>query len=93
MVPVYVRGMAYLAAGQPESARVEFQKILDNPGVTRNFVLGSTAYLALANALAAKGDKLRARVAAQKFLTLWADADSDLSAVKEAKALLDSLGG
>jgi tetratricopeptide (TPR) repeat protein len=93
MVPVYARGLAYLAAGQPESARVEFQKILDNPGVTRNFVLGSVAHLALARAFAATGDKPKARAAVQDFLTLWKDADSDLPTLKDAKALLGSLGG
>jgi tetratricopeptide (TPR) repeat protein len=93
MVPVYARGLAYLAAGQPEPARIEFQKILDNPGVTRNFVLGSVAHLALARALAAKGDKLKARASVQEFLTLWKDADSDQPALKDAKALLAALGG
>jgi hypothetical protein len=34
--PVYVRGEAYLAAGQGGAAATEFQKILDHSGIVWN---------------------------------------------------------
>ena len=52
LYPVYLRGEAYLAAGLPDKAQVEFKKILDHPGLTGNCLLGSLAHLALGRAYA-----------------------------------------
>jgi hypothetical protein len=53
---VYVRGEAYLAAGQGSAAAAEFQKILDHSGIVWNCWTGALAHLgvARANALEAK---------------------------------------
>jgi tetratricopeptide (TPR) repeat protein len=53
---VYVRGQAYLAAGQGTQAAAEFQKILDHSGIVWNCWTGALARLgvARANALQAK---------------------------------------
>jgi eukaryotic-like serine/threonine-protein kinase len=53
---IYVRGEAYLAAGQGGAAAVEFQKILDHSGIVCNCWTGALAHLGLArsNALRAK---------------------------------------
>ncbi len=53
---VYVRGEAYLAAGQGSAAAAEFQKILDHSGIVWNCWTGALAHLgvARANALQAK---------------------------------------
>jgi tetratricopeptide (TPR) repeat protein len=53
---VYVRGEAYLAAGQGSAAAAEFQKIIDHSGIVWNCWTGSLAHLgvARANALQAK---------------------------------------
>jgi tetratricopeptide (TPR) repeat protein len=93
---VYVRGEAYLAAGQGGAAAAEFQKVLDHNGIVWNCWTGSLAHLgvARANALQARtaqgadADAARARALAayQDFLTLWKDADPDLPLLKEAKA-------
>jgi hypothetical protein len=93
---LYVRGEAYLAAGQGKEAAVEFQKIIDHSGIVWNCWTGALAHLgvARANALGARtsqgadADAARTRaVAAYKdFLTLWKDADSDIPILKEAKA-------
>src|SRR5262249_13918500 len=33
LYPIYVRGLAYLAAHKPAQAAAEFQKVLDHPGI------------------------------------------------------------
>ena len=50
--PIYLRGEAYLAAGLPDKAQAEFQKILDHPGLTGNYLLGSLAHLGIGRAYA-----------------------------------------
>ncbi|HLB89003.1 MAG TPA: protein kinase, partial [Terriglobales bacterium] len=86
LYPVYLRGEAYLAAKQGSAAAVEFQKILDHPGVVANEIIGALAHLQLGRAWALSGDTSMARNAYQNFLTLWKDADPDIPILKEAKA-------
>jgi Tfp pilus assembly protein PilF len=93
---VYVRGEAYLAAGQGKEAAAEFQKIIDHSGIVWNCWTGALAHLgvARANALQAKTSqgadadlaRSRALAAYKDFLTLWKDADPDIPILKEAKA-------
>jgi hypothetical protein len=47
---VYVRGEAYLAAGQGSAAAAEFQKILDHSGIVWNCWTGALARLGVARA-------------------------------------------
>lgn len=86
LYPVYVRGEAYLSAGQGAQAAGEFQKILDWPGVVVNEPIGALAYLGLARGYALQGDTAKARAAYQDFLTLWRDADPDIPILLAAKA-------
>jgi tetratricopeptide (TPR) repeat protein len=93
---VYVRGQAYLAAGQAEAAAAEFQKILTHSGIVWNCWTGALAHLGVtrANALRAKtsqagdADEARARALAtyRDFFAFWKDADQDVPILKEAKA-------
>lgn len=83
---VYVCGEVYLAAHQPNEAAAEFQKILDHRSIVVNEPIGALAHLGLARAYALQGDTTKARAAYNKFLTLWKDADPDVSILKEAKA-------
>jgi len=95
LYPTYIRGQAYLASGQGNSAAAEFQKILDHNGLVWNCWTGALARLgvARANALAARtsqgaeADAARARALAayKDFLTLWKDADPDIPILKQAK--------
>jgi len=85
LYPTYLRGEAYLAAGQ-EGAAAEFQKIIDHAGLVSNCVTGALAHLGLGRAYALTGDKAKARAAYQDFLTLWKDADADVPVLKRAKA-------
>ena len=94
--PTYIRGQAYLAAGQGKEAAVEFQKIIDHSGIVWNCWTGALAHLgvARANALQAKNSqgadadlaRSRALAAYKDFVTLWKDADPDIPILKEAKS-------
>jgi len=86
LYPAYLRGEAYLMAGQGQSAAGEFQKILDHPGVALNFITAALARLQLARALAMNGNKAAARKSYEDFLTLWKQADEGLPILKAAKA-------
>jgi hypothetical protein len=93
---VYVRGEAYLAAGQGKEAAAEFQKIIDHSGIVWNCWTGALAHLgvARANALQAKNSqgadadlaRSRALAAYKDFLALWKEADPDIPILKQAKA-------
>ena len=82
----YLRGQAYLMAKDPKPAAAEFQKILDNPGLVANRMLGALAHLGLGRAYAMAGEQEKARTAYQDFLALWKDADPDIPILKKAKA-------
>jgi len=86
LMPVYVRGEAYLALGDGQRAAREFQKFIDHRGLVANFPWGALARLGLARAYAMQGDTAKAKAAYQDFLTLWKDADPDIPVLKEAKA-------
>jgi tetratricopeptide (TPR) repeat protein len=96
MLPVFVRGKAYLKAHQGSEAAVEFQKILDRQGLLGFSPIRALANLYLARAYAIQSDSLsgpeadaakaKVRAAYESFLTLWKDADLDIPILKEAKA-------
>jgi serine/threonine protein kinase/tetratricopeptide (TPR) repeat protein len=96
LYPTYVRGEAYLAAGQGTAAAAEFQKILDHSGIVWNCWTGALAHLGVARANAlqsrtsqgadADAARTRALTAYKDFLDLWKDADPDIPILKEAKA-------
>jgi DNA-binding winged helix-turn-helix (wHTH) protein len=96
LYPAYVRGEAYLAAGQGMAAAAEFQKILDHSGIVWNCWTGALAHLgvARANVLELKtsqgsdADAARAQALAayKDFLTLWKDADPDIPILKKAES-------
>ena len=83
MHPSYLRGQAYLMLHNGGAAAVEFQEIIDHPGliITRSFsapALSALSRLGLARACALQGDTAKSRVAYQDSLTLWEDADPDI---------------
>jgi serine/threonine protein kinase/tetratricopeptide (TPR) repeat protein len=96
LYPTYIRGAAYLAAGQGKEAAAEFQKVIDHSGIVWNCWTGALAHLgvARANALQAKTSqgadadaaRVRALAAYKDFLTLWKDADPEIPILKQAKA-------
>jgi len=96
MYPAFVRGEAYLGAGQGTAAAAEFQKIIDHSGLVWNCWTGAVAHLELgrANALQSKNStgadsdaaRVRALAAYKDFLTLWKDADPNIPIYKQAQA-------
>jgi DNA-binding winged helix-turn-helix (wHTH) protein/tetratricopeptide (TPR) repeat protein len=95
LYPTYVRGEAYLAAGQGAAAAAEFQKIIDHSGIVWNCWTGALAHLGVArgNAMQARPSqgpdadaaRVRALAAYGDFLALWKDADPDIPILKESK--------
>jgi DNA-binding winged helix-turn-helix (wHTH) protein/tetratricopeptide (TPR) repeat protein len=96
LVPVYLRGQAYLAAGNGPAAAAEFQRVLDHPGLVGNDVTGALAHLYLGRARtleaatlqspAADSTKAQARAAYRDFFALWSDADPNIPIFTAAKA-------
>jgi eukaryotic-like serine/threonine-protein kinase len=85
LLPVYLRGQAYLMLHDGNAAAAEFQKFIDHRGRVGNFPWAALARLQLARACALSGDKTKARIAYQDFLTLWKDADPDIPILNQAK--------
>ena len=86
MVPVYVRGLAYLKNGQAPEAAAQFQKMLAHRGILQNAFIAPLAQLQLGRALVAAGDPLKAKTAYQQFFSLWKDADHEIPILKQAEA-------
>ena len=96
LYPAYIRGEAYLAAGQGSAAAAEFSRILDHSGIAWNCWTGALAHLGVARANAlqsrtsqgadADAARVRALAAYKDFLALWKDADPDIPILKKAKA-------
>jgi DNA-binding winged helix-turn-helix (wHTH) protein/tetratricopeptide (TPR) repeat protein len=82
--PIYLRGDAYLMLRDGNAAAAEFQKFIDHRGRVGSFPWGALARLQLARACALSGDKTKAKIAYQDFLSLWKDADPDIPILKQA---------
>jgi eukaryotic-like serine/threonine-protein kinase len=86
LIPIYLRGEAYLAAGQGPQAVNEFQKILDDKGVVVNCWAGSLALLGKARGQVLAGYKAAARMTYAQFLAQWNQADADVPVYKTARS-------
>ena len=89
--PIYIRGEAFLKAGDGVKAAAEYEKILDHRGIDPTSPLYSLARLGVGRAYAVQGDTPKARAAYQDFFALWKDADPDVPVLKAAKAEYDKL--
>jgi len=91
LLPVYLRGEAYLMLHDGNAARAEFQKFIEHRGLVSNFPWGALARLSIARAYALDAAKDpvardKARTAYQEFLNLWKDADSNVPILRQAQA-------
>ena len=86
LYPAYIRGLAYLESGDGRSAAGEFQKLIDNPGMSWEYITGPLARLQLGRAQKLMGDNASAGKSYEEFLDRWKDADPDLPVYQQAKA-------
>lgn len=86
LMPAYLRGQAYLQLRQGKEAAVEFQRLIDHPGIVVNNLFGPLSRLGLARAYVLQGDSAKARAAYEDFLALWKDADPEIPILIAAKA-------
>ena len=85
-ISLYIRGLAYLKAGDGTAAAGEFQKVLALYDYAPTDLLMPFARLGLARAYVKQGDMAKAKTTYQDLLGLWKDADPGLPVVNEAKA-------
>ena len=86
LYPIYVRGLAYLAAQQPVEAAAEFQRIVDHRSIVLVDPIDAFARLQLARALALSGDTAKARSVYDDLFALWKNADAGIPLITEARA-------
>ncbi len=84
--PTYVRGLAYQQLHKNREAAVEFQRMLDHPGLLLTDPIAPAARLQLARALRDAGDLAAARSAYADLLAEWKDADPDLPLLRQARS-------
>ena len=85
LLPVYVRGEAYLAAHRGRDAAAEFQKIIVNRGAVLNEPIGALARLGLARSYVLSGEISQARRGYEDYFEMWKDADPDVPILTKAR--------
>lgn len=86
LYPAYVRGLAYLEAGQGREAAAECQKILDHRGMVYADPIGVLVHLQRGRAMALLGHTREARGAYERLFGTCKDADPDVPILTHAKA-------
>jgi DNA-binding winged helix-turn-helix (wHTH) protein/tetratricopeptide (TPR) repeat protein len=86
LLPIYLRGKAYLELRHGKEAAVEFQKIIDHPSIAPFSLVHVLALPGLADAYALQGDIARSRAVYQQFFDSWKDADVEIPILEQAKA-------
>jgi DNA-binding winged helix-turn-helix (wHTH) protein/tetratricopeptide (TPR) repeat protein len=86
LLPVYVRGTAFLAQRDGAHAITEFQKLIDHPGILLIAPMGPLAHLQIARARLLQGNRDAAKTAYEQFSAAWKDADPDIPILKEARS-------
>jgi eukaryotic-like serine/threonine-protein kinase len=69
LYPIYVRGLAYLAAQQPAAAAAEFRRIIDHRSIVLVDPMDAMARLQLARALVLSGDTAKAKSMAGRTIS------------------------
>jgi serine/threonine protein kinase/tetratricopeptide (TPR) repeat protein len=92
LMPVYVRGLAHLGAGQWDVAVRELAPMVQQPHLVGSDPAGALAQLARARALARAGNVAEARAAYTTLLDqVWRPADSGFAPAEAARAELARL--
>lgn len=86
LYPIYLRGEAWLKAGNAAEAAREFRRVLDHRTIVVSDPIGALASLQLGRASVLSGKNEEGKAAYMEFLALWKDADPDIPILKQAKA-------
>jgi tetratricopeptide (TPR) repeat protein len=86
LVPTFLRGQSYLAQGNAEAARGEFQKVLDHRGTDPFTPVIPLARLGLARAWQLSGATDKSRHEYDELFQIWKNADPDLPLLQRARA-------
>jgi len=85
MLPIYVRGTAYLAANAPAQAEAEFQKIIRNRNIDPLTTLYPLSVLGMARCYRMMGKMVESETAYRQLFTLWKNADKSLPLLLKAR--------
>jgi DNA-binding winged helix-turn-helix (wHTH) protein/tetratricopeptide (TPR) repeat protein len=85
LAPVHLRGQAYMMLGSGLEAAAEFERILDHRGSDPFSPCHALAFLGLARACAFAENEAGSRLAYERFLAAWKDADPDVPVLLEAR--------
>jgi tetratricopeptide (TPR) repeat protein len=89
--PAYLRGLALLRMGKGYAAAIEFQKVIDHPGIVGREVIGAIVWFQMGRAQEVAGDSESARKSYRHFFELWQHADPDVPILEQAKAEFEKL--
>jgi tetratricopeptide (TPR) repeat protein len=92
LLPVYLRGQAYLARRSGAEALEQFQRILDHRGSDPFSPVCALAPLGIARAWAVLGDHDRSARAYAEFLASWRHADAEIPVLVAARREAGRLG-
>jgi hypothetical protein len=91
LLPLYLRGQAYMIKGWHTEAIREFERLLAFRGVDPLSPLVPLAHLQIGRAKAMAGDAAGARAAYETVLETWASADPDFAPLQEARQEYDRI--
>jgi len=89
--PQYLRGQAYLKLGNGTLATAQFKTILDHRGWYPLSPLYPLAHLGMGRAAAMNADNISARKFYEEFFKYWAEADSTIPILIQARAEYEKL--
>ena len=91
LVPMFLRGEAYLKKGSFAEARHEYERIMKHRGVDPLSPVVPLAQLGIARSHAGAGDVAASRAAYDALFATWKDADADFAPLLAARAEYDRL--
>lgn len=90
LMPIYVRGRALLAAGDPKGAVAEFERLLAHSMQSPRSVYIALSRLTLVKLYADEGEKNTARTQARILEEMWSTADPDFAPLHELRGIESS---
>jgi eukaryotic-like serine/threonine-protein kinase len=91
LYPAYVRGQAYLLAGDGARAGEQFRNLIEHRGMVLNSPLAALAFLGRARAYALTQRPTDAGQSYRQFFLVWKDADPQTPVLRQARLEADRL--